>query len=132
MRRLFQPDPEEVEGEPVYCFGCGRKIGVTPEVKTVVYCEELCWYKNQVINFDNAFRDRAFVYLVEHLGLTKTAVGEAFGVTRPYVFQVIEQGNEGDYLSAGRQKPQSDTARKGRSLSGKTTAAKRARKASTK
>lgn len=121
MRRLYQPDPDQIEIEEVRCFGCGRKIGVTAEVKMEVFCDEQCWYKNQVINLDNAARNRALVYLVEH-GVSKTAAADAFDLTRARILQIIDQGNEGDYLEVGRRPPTTNEERAARSRAGQISA----------
>lgn len=124
MRRLPQPDPADVEPETLYCFGCGRRIGVTPEVKMAVFCEELCWHKDQLIGIETAARNRAFGYLIEHSGLTVTAVSDAFGVSRALINQVLAQSNDG-YLAVGRKAATTDATREARSRAGKLGGASR-------
>ena len=124
MRRLPQPDPDDVEIEIVYCFGCGRRLGVAAEQKMAVYCEELCWHKEQLIALEASARNRAFNYLVTHLGHTVTAVSAAFDVTRARVNQVIAQSN-GNYLSLGRKDTITDEDRATKSRAGKASANRR-------
>ena len=124
MRRLSQPDPDDVAAETVYCFGCGRTIGVTSEEKMAVYCEPLCWYKEQLVAIDTAVRNRAFHYLTE-AGLAKEHVADAFGVTRARVNQVLAQSNDDDYLARFRKEPTTAALRRDRTRAGKLGGASR-------
>jgi len=102
MRRFPQPDPDDVEKEMIYCFGCGRRVAVAVEEKMAVYCDELCWHKEQLIALDVATRDRAFNYLITHLGLSVSAVSAAFDISRARINQVLARGND-SYLAIGRK-----------------------------
>jgi hypothetical protein len=127
VRRLPQPDPDDTEIQPVHCFGCGRHLGVAPEVKSAVFCTELCWHKQQVIGIENAARDRAIRYLADH-GIANVAMAEAFGVTRTRVFQIIAQSNI-DYLRDGRAVPLSAAELAVKSKAGKISASRRRKSA---
>jgi hypothetical protein len=125
MRRLPQLDPELASIEVVRCFGCGRYLGVAPEIKMSMFCEELCWHKAQVINFDSATRNRAIRYLVEQGGHSMVQVARAFGMSRSVVGDILAHGNEGDYLSIARAAPVSDEFRAKRVRAGKISAERR-------
>ena len=114
MRRLPQLDPDATDIETVYCFGCGRKLGVTQEIRNAMFCDELCWHKPQLVNLETAGRTRALTYMIENLGLTGTAVAEAFGITRARVSQLITQGTI-DY----RAEPMTEEERAKKSRAGK-------------
>lgn len=118
MRRFPQPDPDEIDIAPVYCFGCGRKVGVAATQKMVVYCEELCWHKEQLISFEAATRNRAFRYLVDHLGRSVIEVAAAFDRTQSRVNQILAQSN-GSYLATGRKPATTDDERASRARAGK-------------
>lgn len=124
MRRFPQPDPGDVETEVVYCFGCGRRLGVSGEQKMAIYCEELCWHKEQLVDIEFAARNRAINYLITHLGCAVTTVADAFDRTRTRVNQVLAQSND-DYLTIGRREPVSAADRAKRSRAGKASAAGR-------
>jgi len=124
MRRLPQIDPELATIEEVRCFGCGRKVGVAQEIKQAVFCEELCWYKQQIINFESATRNRAIWYLVDH-GISMVKVARAFGLARSVVGGILAQGNESDYLSVGRTEPVTDELRAKRARAGTISAQRR-------
>lgn len=125
MRRLPQLDPELASIEQVRCFGCGRYLGVAPEVKMAVFCEELCWHQAQVINFENAVRNRAIRYLVEQGGHSMVQVALAFGMSRSVIGDILAHGNEGDYLAIARSAPVSDEFRAKRVRAGKISAERR-------
>lgn len=136
MRRLPQLDPDVADPQPVHCFGCGRLLGIRAVLKeeyrseshrerpAEVFCEKLCWYKQQLPSLENASRDRAIRYLVEIQGITMTAVGEIFGLHRIYVGEIVAQGNDVDYLQSGRKQPVSDEVRAKRVRAGQLGAAK--------
>lgn len=121
MRRLPQPDPSEIVVETVYCFGCGRTVGViardTPK-QMILYCDELCWHLEQLVNLEHAARDRIIRVMAEH-GVSQTRIGGIYGMTRPRVHQIIASGNGEDYLQAGRRPPYSDDERAQKSRAGK-------------
>lgn len=125
MRRLPQLDPDDAPSQPIHCFGCGRLIGVAPDIKSASYCTELCRHQQQLITLDNAARNRSIQYLVDTVGLTMTAVGEAFGLTRTTVSEIVVGGNNGDYLKTGRKAPVTARERADRSRAGKASAAQR-------
>ena len=114
MRRLPQLDPDAADIETVYCFGCGRKIGVTQEIRNQVFCDELCWHKPQLVNLETAARTRALTYLTERVTLSASALAEAFGITRARVTQLLAQGNI-DY----RAEPMTEEQRAKKSRAGK-------------
>ena len=121
MRRLAQPDPSDVVVETVYCFGCGRTVGVNAQDaprQMTVFCEELCWHLEQLVSLEHAARDRVIRMLAEH-GVAQSEIARLFGLTRPRVHQVLAQDNDEDYLLAGRRKPLTPKARAQKSRAGK-------------
>lgn len=119
MRRFPQPDPGDVTIEVLHCFGCGRKLGVAAAQKMAVYCEEMCWHKEQLVAFDQASRNRAIVYLVDRLGINVTdSFAAAFGITRARVNQVLAQSN-GNYLLLSRKETPTDDDRAAKARAGK-------------
>lgn len=125
MRRLVQPDPDEVDRVAVHCFGCGQQVGVTsgnvPSTKKVaeMFCEDLCWYQEQLSSLENAARDR-FIRAMSERGVNDSELARTFGIHRSRVYQILlASNNDEDYLQAGRRRQLTDAEREDKARAGK-------------
>lgn len=118
----------EVEIAPVYCAGCGRKLGVAPtyrRVFRVLFCDEFCWQRPPIPDMEIEERARLVRALSQYVGLTQHKLAEVFGISRSRVGQHVAPSNvDEDYLLVSRAEVTEET-RETKARAGKAGGAKR-------
>lgn len=119
---------EEVEIAPVYCVGCGRRLGVAPSYRRVfrvLFCNEFCWQQPPIPDMEIEERARNVRALSQYVGLTQHKLAEVFDISRSRVGQLLANGNtDEDYLLIRRTEITEET-REARARAGKAGGAKR-------